>query len=317
MDLVSKGRYFFIFSGALLLVGIASLLWPPALRLGIDFTGGSTLDYTFAQPVSEEAIRDELAAQGFPDAQIQGTGDRSYFIRTRTLQDAQRDGPGTVIVASEKELIDKALEANLAPIEKAEFFSVSPRIAAEAVRNAIIAVVAASVGILLYITYAFRRVPNPFRYGVCALIALVHDALIVVGIFSLLGKLVNLEINAMFITGLLTVIGYSVHDTIVVFDRIRENVARGVGRTLEATINASILETLGRSLNTSLTLVFTLLALILFGGSTILSFLLVLLLGVIAGTYSSIGIASQLLVVWERGSFRKLLRRENPTTPRG
>jgi preprotein translocase subunit SecF len=191
------------------------------------------------------------------------------------------------------------------------FFSVSPKVAGETVRNAVIAVIAAALGILLYISYAFRRVPNPFRYGTCAIVALVHDTLLVVGVFSVLGKVANLEVNAMFIIGVLTVIGYSVHDTIVVFDRIRENVSNGVGRSLESTINVSILETLGRSLNTSLTLVFTLVALILFGGSTIFNFLLVLLIGIVSGTYSSIAIASQALVVWERGEFPRLFPRRS------
>ena len=306
MDLVSKRRYFFIFSALILIPGIISLLWPPALRLGIDFTGGATLDITFTRSVDFEALRSELASQGYSDAIVQSTGDRSFFVRLAELEERQKE-----------ELVN-ALEENenLASIERIPGFDfVSALIAAKTVRNAIIAVIAAAVGILLYVTWAFRHVPNPFRYGACAIAALVHDALIVLGLFSLLGKFLDLEVNAMFITGLLTVIGYSVHDTIVVFDRIRENVARGVGRSLTATVNASILETLGRSLNTSLTLVFTLLALILFGGPTIFSFLLVLLIGIVSGTYSSVCIASQLLVVWDRGEFPRPFRRRPRAAP--
>lgn len=311
MDLVGKRKYFFVLSAILLIPGIVSLLWPPGLRLGIDFTGGSTLDYTFTVPVSEETLRSQFVDLGHPEAIIQKTGDRSFFIRTSTLSEDTTNGG-----VSEKDSIDKTMAENIAPIESVGFFSVSPKVAGETVRNAVIAVVVAALGILLYISYAFRRVPNPFRYGSCAIIALVHDTLLVVGVFSVLGKVANLEVNAMFIIGVLTVIGYSVHDTIVVFDRIRENVSNGVGRSLESTINVSILETLGRSFNTSLTLVFTLVALILFGGPTIFNFLLVLLIGIVSGTYSSIAIASQVLVVWERGEFPRLFpRRSKSATP--
>lgn len=306
MDLVSKRKYFFVLSAILLIPGVVSLLWPPGLRLGIDFTGGSTLDYTFTVPVSEETLRSQFIDLGHPEAIIQKTGDRSFFIRTSTLSEDTTSGG-----VSEKDSIDKALAKNIAPIESVGFFSVSPKVAGETVRNAVIAVIAAALGILLYISYAFRRVPNPFRYGSCAIVALVHDTLLVVGVFSVLGKVANLEVNAMFIIGVLTVIGYSVHDTIVVFDRIRENVSNGVGRSLESTINVSILETLGRSFNTSLTLVFTLVALILFGGPTIFNFLLVLLIGIVSGTYSSIAIASQVLVVWERGEFPRFFPRRS------
>jgi preprotein translocase subunit SecF len=165
------------------------------------------------------------------------------------------------------------------------------------------------VGILLYITWAFRAVSHPFRYGVCAIITLLHDILIVVGLYSIFGKLFGTEINSMFITALLTVIGFSVHDTIVVFDRIRENVRRNPGREFDVVVNESLIQTLGRSLNTSVTVLLTLVALLLFGGVTIRDFVLVLLIGIIVGTYSSVFNASQLLVVWEYGEFTELLRR--------
>ena len=202
----------------------------------------------------------------------------------------------------------RQLEASLGVgINSTGFFSVSPSIASETVRNAIIIVALASVAILFYITWAFRRIDSPFTYGVAAIIALVHDVVIVLGLFSVLGRIVDLEVNAMFIAGVLTIIGYSVHVTIVVFDRIRENLARGVARNLSDTVNLSIQDTLGRSLNTSLTLVFTILALLLFGGVTIKDFLAVLFLGITVGTYSSIWIASQLLLVRESGGVIGLL----------
>ncbi|TET76892.1 MAG: protein translocase subunit SecF, partial [Dehalococcoidia bacterium] len=173
------------------------------------------------------------------------------------------------------------------------------------------AVIAAAVGILLYITWAFRRLVHPISYGVCAIVALLHDALIVLGVFSLF----SLEVNSMFIIALLTVIGYSVNDTIVVFDRIRENRRRDINADFASIVNVSLTGTLGRSLSTSLTTLFVLFALLLFGGATISNFVLALAIGVIVGTYSSLFIASPLVVSWERGELGRLfdwipLRRE-------
>ena len=307
MDFVGKRNWFFLFSSVVILVGVVSLLLSDGLNSGIEFTGGSTMTLEFQEAVGQEELRFQLAALGHTDAIIQGLGEGSFFVRTRTLEEAR---PGDPEGASEKEIILRTLEANLGPmVGSRDFFSVSPIIAAETVRNAIIAVVVASVAILLYITWAFRRVPSPFHYGVAAIVALTHDVIVVLGMFSLFGRFFNFEVNAMFITGVLTIIGYSVHDTIVVFDRIRENVSRAVGRGLDSTVNISVQETLGRSLNTSFTLLFTILALLLFGGPTIRDFLVVLLIGVITGTYSSICIASQVLLVWENGDIGKLLRR--------
>ena len=197
------------------------------------------------------------------------------------------------------------------------FDLVSPVVAAETVLNAFYAVLAAAVGIFLYLWWAFRNVPSPFRYGLAAIVALVHDSMIVIGIFAILGVLADIEVNTMFLVAILTVIGYSVNDTIVVFDRLRENIILYPNRALSQNANISIMESMGRSLNTSLTLLFTLLALLLVGGETIRIFLWVLIIGVIAGTYSSIGIATPMLVVWESGAvgrfFLRLLGR-SPST---
>ena len=197
-------------------------------------------------------------------------------------------------------------------VEVIAFDGVSPSVAEETVRNAFFAVLLAAVGIFLYVWWAFRNVPSPFRYSAAAIVALLHDTAIVVGIFAVLGELLDVEVNLMFMIALLTVIGYSVNDTIVVFDRLRENVLNYPNRTLTDNVNVSISETISRSLNTSLTLLFTLLALLLLGGSTIREFLLVLLIGVVVGTYSSIGIASQMLVAWDQGDFRRLFRFRRP-----
>ncbi len=168
---------------------------------------------------------------------------------------------------------------------------------------------AASVFILLYIWWAFRHLPRPYRYGTAAIVAVLHDAFIILGLFALLGEIRGTEVDTGFITALLTVIGFSVHDTIVVFDRIRENISHDPYIPFEEAVNASMTETLARSINTSFVVVLTVVSMLLIGGVTIRNFLLVLLVGVAAGTYSSIGIASQLLVAWERNDIGRWLKR--------
>jgi preprotein translocase SecF subunit len=179
--------------------------------------------------------------------------------------------------------------------------TVSSSVAADTSLKAFLAVLASSVFILLYIWFSFRKVAKPWRYGTCAIIALLHDVLVVLGVFSILGWLFNIQIDTLFITALLTVVGFSVHDTIVVFDRIRENMQRRSSETFEQVVNASLVQTMARSLNTSLTVLFTLSALTLFGGVTIRTFTLTLLVGIFSGTYSSIFNASMLLAIWDKG----------------
>jgi len=189
---------------------------------------------------------------------------------------------------------------------------VSGSVASETTRNAFLAVLVASGFILLWIWFSFRKVDRPWRYGTSAIVALLHDVLVVLGVFSILGWLVGLQIDALFITALLTVVGFSVHDTIVVFDRIRENMQRRTSETFDQVVNASLVQTMARSLNTSLTVIFTLSALTLFGGSTIRPFTLALLIGIISGTYSSIFNASMVLVMWDKGELnvRRFFRRD-------
>ncbi|MDQ2807008.1 MAG: protein translocase subunit SecF [Chloroflexota bacterium] len=185
------------------------------------------------------------------------------------------------------------------------FDTVGPTVGSEVAGRAVGAVALASLGILAYLWYAFRRVPNPLRYAVCAIAALLHDVFVVLGIFSILGRFVpTINVDALFITAMLTVIGFSVHDTIVVFDRIRENILKRRFDTFDKVVNYSLVQTLTRSVNTSLTVIFTLFALFLFGGSSIRNFVLALLVGIISGTYSSIFNASLLLVVWENKEWR-------------
>ena len=305
MDFVGKRYWMFSISLAVILPGVFFLILS-GLKPGIDFTGGSTMTLEFSDNVGQEELRLRLADFGQPDATVQKLGADTFFVRTKQLDD------------DKKEVIVERLKSSLSPngVAVLSFDLVSPVVAAETVRNAFWAVLAAAVGIFFYVWWAFRNVPSPFRYGAAAIVALVHDTLIVIGVFAILGEVIDTEVNTMFLIAVLTVIGYSVNDTIVVFDRIRENIAGYPNRGLAEVVNFSISETLGRSLNTSLTLLFALLALFLFGGSTIREFLLVLLIGVVVGTYSSIGVASQLLVAWEYGDFGRAFRRIVPLRSR-
>lgn len=303
MDIVGKWRWFFLLSALIVVPGVVSLLIPPRLYLGIEFTSGSTVNVDFESPVAEDKVRGAMNSLEHPEAIIQGTGDKGYFVRLDTLEESTEPGQ-----PSERERVHEAL-TGLAPITRFDTATVSPVIARDTVTNAFIAVSAASIAILFYVTWSFRRVPKPFRYGVAAIAALVHDVVLVLGVYSILGKAISLEVNAMFIPAILTVIGYSVNDTIVVFDRIRENVARAPELPLRYVVNQSILQTLGRSLNTSITTLVVILALLLLGGESIRNFLIILFIGIVSGSYSSIGIASQLLVVWETGEAGRALRR--------
>ncbi len=308
MDFVGKRIWFFLLSTVILLPGVVFLIIAPGLKPGIDFTGGSTVMFEVTDSVTQETLRGIMTDLGHPDAVIQKMDDRTFFIRTKELRDDEKDN---VIAEIQR-------QESPGGVELLAFDLVSPVVAAETVLNAFYAVLAAAVGIFLYLWWAFRNVPSPFRYGLAAIVALVHDSMIVIGIFAILGEVADIEVNTMFLVAILTVIGYSVNDTIVVFDRLRENIILYPNRTLTNNANISIMESMGRSLNTSLTLLFTLLALLLVGGETIRIFLWVLIIGVIAGTYSSIGIATPLLVVWESGAVgRFFLRLMGRTQPAG
>lgn len=299
MDLIAKRNIFFLISAIVLLPGIIFLIINPGLKPGIDFTGGSITTFQTSDNVNQDDLRGLITDIKHPEAIIQGMGDNTFLVRTKQLTDDQ------------KSQIINTVQERLSPggVELLAFDLVSAVVAAQTVVNSFYAVLAAAVGIFLYLWWAFRNVPSPFRYGAAAIIALVHDSLVVIGIFAILGGLLDIEVNTMFLVAILTVIGYSVNDTIVVFDRLRENIIGYPNRSLAKNANISIMESLGRSLNTSLTLIFTIIALVVVGGETIRIFLYVLLIGVIAGTYSSIGIATQFLVMWEQGSFRRLFRR--------
>jgi len=299
-DIVGRRKWYFLLSGLIILPGvIALLLWH--LNLGIDFTGGSLVEIRLSQNPPPADVRDVFVQHGLPDSSVVTTrdssGQTSYLIRTRTL-----DTP-------KKNEVVQDIGSKFGTLTEDRFESVGPVVGAETTKWAIVSVIAASALILVYLSWAFRQVPNPWRYGACAVIALLHDVLVVLGVWSILGRLAGIEVDALFVTGVLTVVGFSVHDTIVVFDRIRENVTRFPGESFERIVNFSVNQTLDRSVNTTLTVLFTLTALLLLGGGTIRTFVLVLLVGITSGTYSSIFNASCLLVVWENGDLGRLWRR--------
>ena len=307
MRVASYRKWFFGISALLVLLSASSLI-SFQLKPGIDFTGGAAITAVYETPVASSQVADALARAGQPDAIVQGAGNNTFFIRLGILELDQRDAAGSVVQRGDESRVRDALAA-IGPVEIGSFDTVSGVIGSETVRNATIAVIVASLVILIYVTWAFRRVPSPIRYGVAAIVALVHDVFIVLGVFSVLGETINLEVNAMFITGVLTTIGYSVNDTIVVFDRLRENVARHAGASTRELVNLSIRETIARSLNTSITLIVVVVALLLFAGPSIRPLLYVLLVGVTVGTYSSIFIASLFLVSWDEGEIGRFWRR--------
>ena len=320
LDLVGKRGWFFLFSLLILLPGTISLIVPPRLKAGIDFTSGSTFTVRFEQAVTKDELNNALADLGHPEARVQGTGGNEFLVRTKELRGAGSAPLVGPAPSSERDEVEVGLRARLGNMANAqgeadasqgflEFSSISATISREIARNAALAVLAAAVAIFFYLWLAFRSVPEPFRFGAAAILALLHDVLLVVGAFSILGKVIGTEIDAFFITAVLTVIGFSVHDSIVVFDRIRENVNRGEGRTFAEAVNNSLLQTLSRSLNTSLTLVFAILALLLIGGGSIREFLWAMLIGTVAGAYSSIFFAAQILVSWDEGDVPRLYRR--------
>ncbi|MCJ7510237.1 MAG: protein translocase subunit SecD [Dehalococcoidia bacterium] len=312
LDFVHRRGWYYLLSLAILVPGVVSLLIPPALRPGIEFSAGTSMTVRFEQSVAAEDLRSAMADIGHSEARVQSTSEGDFIIRMGELAGVANVPPVGPSMPSERETIETALGDRFGAFTVRDFASVSGVVSKEIGRNAAIAVIAAAVGILLYISWAFRHLPKPWRYGVAAVIATMHDVVVLVGLFSIFGKLFNMEINTMFITGLLTVIGFSTHDTIVVFDRIRENVGRNPGVSFPEIVNASLTETLARSINTSMTVVVTIVALLLLGGVTIQGFLLVLLIGVISGTYSSIFVASQILVSWEQGDVPRLFQRLFP-----
>ena len=308
-DLVGKRNWFLLISFLMLVPGLVSLVLPGGVRPGIDFTSGSIMVFRFERPVEQSSLRQAYAELGHDEAIIQRSDDGTYIVRTTSLAGEGRTETGELETASERQRIEQALSERFGPINVLSYDQVSPIIASEIVRNAVLAVLAACGGILLYLWWAFRNVPDAWRYGACSVLALIHVALVVLGAFSILGRVFGVELDALFITAILTVIGYSVNDTIVVFDRIRENSIRRQGEPFDDIVNHALMETMVRSLATGVAVMLTMFVLWLFGGASLRSFMLALLLGVIVGSWSSHFYATMLLVVWEKGELGRFFGR--------
>lgn len=301
LDIVKRRYLYFAFSLIVIIPGtIALIVW--GLPVGIDFTGGSLLEISFesgTRPATEEVV-EIYAERGFVDAKAQAAGVDHMIIRSRHMgEDTQA------------ELVAAMEEAFNTRIKLQQFESVGPAVGQEVAQRAAGAVGLAAIGIMLYITYAFRKVEHAFRYGASAIFAMLHDVLLVLGIEAILGHFLGWEVDALFLTALLTIIGFSVHDSIVVFDRIRENSRVHRNIPYETLVNHSIVQTLDRSINTQLTVMFTLFAMALFGGATIRHFIIILLVGVFSGTYSSIFNAAPILVVWENQEWKYWFRKKS------
>ena len=300
IDILSK-RYLYFAISLLVIVPGLILLAVNGLPLAIDFTGGSLLEVQFAggsQPENAEIIRLYEDA-GIDDAQVQTTDSGTFLIRSPFLANETRD-----VILNEM----RALSGG--EVSVIRFDSVGPSIGAAVASRAALAVAAAALAVVVYITFAFRKVPNAFRYGVCAIIAMIHDVAVVFSMVGFGALLFDWDIDALFLTALLTVIGFSVQDKVVVFDRIRENSAILRRLDYETLVNHSIVQTLQRSINTQLmTVEFLLLALALFGGVTLQEFAAILLVGLFSGTYSSIFIAAPILVLWEKEEWNNWFRR--------
>jgi preprotein translocase subunit SecF len=286
--IVEQKWWYFLVSGLLIVPGVIFLALG-GLKPGIEFKGGTLLDIGFQTPPDATELHDVMADLGHSEAQVQGTAGNRVSIRTVEMS------------VAEQATVDAALRerygANLIDVSPS---SVSPSFSVELIQNAAISIALASLLIVFLIAWAFRSFGwSAFRYGIAAIISIVHDAVLVLGLFAILGYFFNVEIDSLFVTAVLTIIGFSVHDTIVVFDRIRENLRLNPGEALNPVINFSIMQTMVRSLITSVTVCFTLLALYLFGGYSIRNFALALLVGVISGTYSSIFNASQIVSLWQ------------------
>jgi preprotein translocase SecF subunit len=302
-SLVQKRHWYFRISAILILPGIVAMIYSTIslgspFRLSVDFTGGSMWELSFSQPASPDRVRSILADAGFGDATVQAVGnERNLSIRTRQME------------LETKQALQEAFAQEFGETTELRFESVGPIIGYETARSAILAILASSLAILFFIAIAFRKVPNAFRYGVCAITKMLHDVLFLLGVASILGIFAGWEVDSLFLTAVLTVVGFSVQDVIVVFDRIRENIPRRRGEPFETIVNRSLLETIHRSLATQLNAIFVMVAIILYGGATIKQFMLTMLIGMVTGTYSSIFFAVPLLVVWEKGEIGHLFRR--------
>jgi preprotein translocase subunit SecF len=299
---VERKWWYFLLSALLIVPGVFFLAIG-GLRPGIEFKGGSLLDITFTERPSDSDLSTFFSTLGHTEATVQGVAGGRVEVRT------------TEMLPEELGKTELALKERFGADTRVDSSVVSPSFSAELIQNAIKSIALASLLIVLLIAWAFRNFGwGAFRYGLAAIIALLHDAAVVLGIFAILGYFLKVEVDSLFVTAVLTIIGFSVHDTIVVFDRIRENLRLNPGEALNPVINFSIMQTLARSVITSLTVVLTLLALFLFGGFSVRNFALALIIGIVSGTYSSIFNASQIVSLWQEVEDRIRHRSLSPAT---
>ncbi len=294
MNIIGKRYYFFALSALLIIPGMIALAIF-GLPRGIDFTGGSKLEIQLASPtgLGTDPVAEVLQDEGFESSVVQLSGEDIVIIRTADMSDPQKTS-----------LVD-ALSARFdTEAELLSFESVGPTIGTEVARRAVGVVGIAALGILAYVTFAFRGVENAFRYGVCAIFALVHDSLIVISAAAIFGRFFGWEVDALFITALLTVIGFSVHDSIVVFDRVRENLTKHRRASYETVVNHSVVQSLTRSVNTQVTSLLALFSIALFTGGSLRTFVVTMMIGLISGTYSSLCNAAPILVIWENQEWK-------------
>ncbi len=302
-NIVEKRRWYFLFSAVLIALSIAVMVastvkFGQPMRLGIDFTGGSIFVLKFDQTVGEDDIRAVFADYGLESAIVQPRGapeEHIWQVRTRE------------VTANEVGSLLATLEERVGKIDRdaLTFDTVEPAVGGEVTRAAALAILVASLIIVAFMWFSFRRVPHAFRYGVCTIAGMLHNVIVSFGFYALMGILAGWETDALFLTAILTVIGFSVQDVIVVFDRIRENIPKHKKEPFERVVNRSILETIHRSLATQLNAMFVMIAIILFGGATIKPFISTMLVGMVSETYSAIFIAVPLLVVWEKVAARR------------
>lgn len=296
MNLMQKRGLWFVISMLAMLPGLiymitALVTGKPILPLSIDYTGGTVWELRFTNPVAPADIRKIFVDAGYSDTiSYNVADDKTVEIKLKNIDNDQK-----------QDLLSK-ITTQFGASEELAYRSVGPSIGSEVSQSAFIAVVVASLLILLYLAFAFRQVEHPFRYGICAVIALVHDVLVTITFVCIMNWLAGWEIDALFLTAILTVVGYSVSDTVVVFDRIRENLRRTRGESLTMIANRSIIETAARSLGTAVTTLLTLIAILVLGGASLQQFVATLIVGIISGVYSSIFNATALLVAWDEGS---------------
>lgn len=299
MNIIGRRKIWFILGAIWLTLSIFGVVFG-GLKLGLDFTGGSFWEIEGIEDIQK--VKDVLNNAKVEIVSLDKEDSR-VKIKTKVLKEEDHQ---KILGELKKSNSDKE-------IKEVRFETIGPTVSREIGQKAYLSIALASLMIILYVAWSFRKASKPvasWKYGVCAVLALLHDVLFVVGVFSVLGILLKTEIDSLFVTALLTVISFSVHDTIVIFDRIRENLRRSDKENFEEIVNDSVLEMVARSINTSLVIIFVILALFLMGGETIRNFVLALLLGMVIGTYSSIFIASPLLVVWKNWDNKRTIKKQ-------